>query len=153
MGDFYTGLRKAELHVHLEGSIDPETLCEIDPSLSKEDAQAGYRYEDFQGFLRAFAFVAKRLTKPEHYALAARRLFEKLAAQNVITVEPILSAGVVLWKGQDFAAVWDALVRETARTSLKVRWNLDAVRQWGPEKAMAVAKSALMPIESCWQVT
>jgi aminodeoxyfutalosine deaminase len=142
MREWILGLSKAELHVHLEGSIDPETLCAIDPSLSIEAARAGYHYQDFQGFLQAFAFVAKRLIKPEHYALAARHLFQKLAAQNVISVEPILSVGVVLWKGLDFAAVWDALVQESARTSLRVCWNLDAVRQWGPEKAMAVAKLA-----------
>jgi adenosine deaminase len=31
MGDFYTQLRKAELHVHLEGAVEPETMLEIDP--------------------------------------------------------------------------------------------------------------------------
>ena len=83
MRDWIRSLEKAELHVHLEGSIDVETLCVIDPSLSREEAITGYQYRDFQGFLKSFAFAAKRLQTPEHYALAARGLFEKLAAQGV----------------------------------------------------------------------
>lgn len=142
MRDWIRSLEKAELHVHLEGSIDVDTLCAIDPSLTAEEAAAGYRYADFPGFLQSFAFAAKRLRTPEHYALAARSLFEKLASQGVVHAEVILSAGVVLWKGQDFAAVWDALVRESARAPFAVKWNLDAVRQWGVEKAWDVVRLA-----------
>jgi len=90
MRDWIRSLEKAELHVHLEGSIDVETLCAIDPSLSRQDALEGYEYRDFQGFLKSFAFAAKRLQSPEDYSLAARRLFEKLAAQGVVHAEVIL---------------------------------------------------------------
>jgi aminodeoxyfutalosine deaminase len=147
MRDWIRSLEKAELHVHLEGSIDVDTLCAIDPSLSREDALAGYAYNDFQGFLKSFAFAAKRLQTPEHYALAARNLFTKLAAQGVVHAEVILSVGVVLWKGQDFALVWDALVRESARVPFTVKWNLDAVRQWGVEKAWDVVRLAVERVD------
>jgi len=133
-------LPKAELHVHLEGSVTAETLCEIDPSLTIESARAGYAYADFAGFLQSFAFAAKRLTQPDHYALAARRLFAALERQNVRHVEVILSAGVVLWKGQDLAEVWQAL--QSVPAPFPVVWNLDAVRQWGVEKAYEVAAMA-----------
>jgi len=143
MRDWIRSLEKAELHVHLEGSIDVETLCAIDPSLSRQDALEGYEYRDFQGFLKSFAFAAKRLQSPEDYSLAARRLFEKLAAQGVVHAEVILSVGVILWKGQDFVPIWNALVRESARAPLAVRWNIDAVRQWGVDKAWDVVRLAV----------
>lgn len=142
MWDWIRELPKAELHVHLEGSVDVETLCEIDPSLTIEEARAGYRYSNFQGFLQSFAFAARRLRTPEHYSLAARKLLARLAGQGVTHAEVILSAGVVLWKGQDFAAVWDALALAAADSPLEVKWNLDAVRQWGVEKAWDVARLA-----------
>lgn len=142
MSAWITELPKAELHVHLEGSIDAVTLCEIDQTLSLVEAEAGFRYADFPGFLKAFGFVASRLRSPADYALAARRMFAGLAAQGVLYVEVTLSAGVVLFKGQDLAAVFDALVVESRRAPLQVWWNLDAVRQWGPLAAWPVVEFA-----------
>ncbi|MGD0499743.1 MAG: adenosine deaminase [Bryobacteraceae bacterium] len=142
MADFALEMPKAELHVHLEGAVEPETLHEMDPSAPLEELRAIYSYADFDGFLKAFAAVGKRLRSPEDYALATRRLLERLAAENVRYAEITLAAGVILWKGQEFAPVFEA-VREAALGSpVEVRWILDAVRQFGAEQAMQVAEWA-----------
>src|SRR5208283_3025954 len=111
MDDFLLQLPKAELHLHLEGSIEPETLHELDPATPVEEFRARYRYENFDAFLRAFGAVGKRLRAPEDYGLITRRLLERLAAQNVRYAEIIVAAGVVLWKGQEFGPIFEA-VRE-----------------------------------------
>jgi aminodeoxyfutalosine deaminase len=142
MDDYLSQLPKAELHLHLEGSVDPETLCELDDSATGEEVRQLYEYDGFAGFLRSFGAVVKRLKEPADYGLVTRRLLERLAAQNVRYAEITLSAGVVLWKGQEFAPVFDA-VREAARGSaVEVWWILDAVRQFGVEPAMEVARLA-----------
>ena len=132
----------AELHLHLEGSIQPETLREIDGSLTEDEIATHTRYSDFAGFIASYIWVNRRLRTPEHYVIAARRLFESLEAQGVVYAEVTLSAGVILWKQQDLAAVFDALVGEAARTRLEVRWILDATRQWGVEAARPVFEFA-----------
>jgi adenosine deaminase/aminodeoxyfutalosine deaminase len=139
MDDFLPDVSKAELHLHLEGSVEPETLHELDPSTSVEEYRALYHYTDFDAFLRAFAVIGKRLRTPEDYALITRRLLERLEAQNVRYAEIIIAAGVVLWKGQDFAPIFAALRAASAGSGVQVRWILDAIRQFGVEPAMQVA--------------
>jgi adenosine deaminase/aminodeoxyfutalosine deaminase len=142
MYDFLAEVPKAELHLHLEGSVEPETLREIDPSLTFDEIQAIYDYRDFDGFLRSFAEVGKRLRSPEDYAFVARRLVERLASQNVRYAEVIFAAGMLLWKGQEFEPVFDAVRAAVAGSSVEVFWILDAVRQFGAEHALQVARLA-----------
>jgi adenosine deaminase/aminodeoxyfutalosine deaminase len=139
MDDFLASLPKAELHLHLEGAIEPETLRELDPS---RDFSALYQYTCFDDFLRTFGVVGKLLRGPEDYALITRRLLERLVAQNVRYAEIMIAAGVVLWKEQDFAPIFDAICAAAAGSPVEVRWILDAVRQFGPEHVMRVAELA-----------
>ena len=130
--------KKAELHLHLEGSVERETLREIDPSLSREEIDSLFSFADFQGFIKTYALICKRMTKPGHYAIATRRLLESLVDQNVHYAEITLSAGVILWKQEDFAPVYEAIQREAGRSAVDVRWIVDAVRQFPVEDAARV---------------
>jgi len=136
-------LNKAELHLHLEGSIEPDTLRAIDPALTREEIASRFAHTDFVGFLKAYIWVTQRLQSPEHYAIATRDLISRLARQNVIYAEITLSAGVVLWKKQDLGAIYDAVWRESRRAPFPVLWILDAVRQFDPQDGMRVAKFAV----------
>jgi adenosine deaminase/aminodeoxyfutalosine deaminase len=142
MDDFVLQLPKAELHLHLEGSVEPETLHELDPATPIEELRGIYQYADFDAFLKAFGAVGKRLRTPDDYGLITRRLLERLAAQNVRYAEIIVAAGVVLWKEQEFAPIFDAVSAAAAESPVEVRWILDAVRQFGTEPAMQVARWA-----------
>ena len=135
-------LRRAELHLHLEGSVTPATLKELDPSLTDEEIARELHYTDFDGFIRAYVWVNRKLRTPADYALIARRLFEQLAAQRICYAEVIVSAGVILWKKQDLSAVFGALAREAERSPVPIRWILDATRQWGGLAAEPVFKFA-----------
>lgn len=140
--EFIEQLPKAELHLHLEGALSPATLRELDPSVTVAEARARYRCGDFAGFIEAFKWAVSFLRSPDDYALAARRLFADLATQNVRYAEVTLAAGVVLWKGLDFAAVYEAVAREAARAPMPVWLVLDSVRHFGVEQAWQVARLA-----------
>jgi len=128
----------AELHVHLDGAVEPETLLEIDPTLTLEEISAHTTYTDFAGFLQSFVWVNQKLRTPQDYARVARRLFQRMEGEGIVYAEVILSVGVLLWKQQPFAPVWDALTREAAQSRIAVRWIFDAIRQFGVHTAQPV---------------
>jgi aminodeoxyfutalosine deaminase len=145
-------LPKAELHLHLEGSIEPSTLLELrqrhgmdGPSL----AEVGqlYNYKDFASFLTAFKDVSGHVRAPEDYELITYRLMERLKAQNVLHAEVIVSVGVCLWCKQDFPAIFEGLERGRQRGEkdfgISLLWIFDAIRQFGAEKAQSVADLAI----------
>ncbi|MBM3785985.1 MAG: adenosine deaminase [Acidobacteria bacterium] len=130
---------KAELHVHLEGSMEPELLCRLDSSLTIEEARRLYQFNSFAGFIEAFKAAVRRLQRPDDYALAANELFQRMAAESTQYAEVIFSAGVVVWKQQSLDDVWAALRTASEHAPLRVRWIVDVVRQFGSEPAGMVA--------------
>jgi hypothetical protein len=148
---------KAELHLHLEGSMRPATVVDLaaghGASLTQQEVTARYSYRDFDGFIQSYIWVTSFLRHPEDYALIARRLFEELAGQNVIYTEITLSVGVMLWREQDPSQIFAALraaAEEAAKAGLRVQWVFDVVRQFGPERAMDVARLAVRHREEAW---
>jgi hypothetical protein len=142
MRGFVQDLPKAELHVHLEGSIEPATLSELDPSLTPEAIQALYGYDSFLGFLGSYEQVVRRLRAPDDFSLITRRLLERLHSENVRYAEINLSVGVMLWRKQDVAPIFEAVNAEARRSPVEVRWIFDAVRQFAVSDAMRVAELA-----------
>jgi adenosine deaminase/aminodeoxyfutalosine deaminase len=140
--EFLRSLPKAELHVHLEGSIEPDTLRELRPELTDEEIREHYSHDDFGAFLKNYVWVVGHLEKPEDYALITRRLLERLTEENVQYVEINLSAGVAVWKKLDLHKVFDAASAAARESSIRVRWIFDAVRQWGVHKARPIAEAA-----------
>ena len=133
---FILALPKAELHLHLEGTVDPPTLAELSrrhptplPTtnnryrniedsgrvFTEEEARALYQYKDFTGFLLAFKAVTERLRTAEDYEFITYRMMQKLHAQNVLHAEVYVSVGVVQWRGQEFAPLFEGLERGRQR--------------------------------------
>jgi len=140
-------LPKAELHLHLEGSIRPETAVELagrhNVKLTPEEVASRYRYSNFSGFIEVFKWVTSFLQDPADYALVAEELFRELLRQNVVYAEITVSAGVMLRRMQNVEANFTA-VRETAERipfrGLRTAWTFDAARQFGADSAMEVAR-------------
>jgi aminodeoxyfutalosine deaminase len=149
---FIRRLPKAELHLHLEGTVAPETLVELSrchpgAPLSLEEASAIYDYVDFASFLLAFKTVTEQLRTPEDYELIAYRMLEHLAAQGVIHAEVYVSVGVIYYWGRSefeplFAGMERGRLRAEADYGISAYWIFDAVRQFGPEAAARVFHKA-----------
>jgi aminodeoxyfutalosine deaminase len=148
---FILSLPKAELHLHLEGSVDPATLLELKQRHGKHgmlaEVEQLYQYQDFNGFLMAFKTVTEDLRSPEDYELITHRLMEKLKAESVLHAEVYVSVGVCLWRKQNFDAIFEGLeqgrVRGERDFGVSLLWIFDAVRHFGPVEAQHVAELAV----------
>jgi adenosine deaminase/aminodeoxyfutalosine deaminase len=149
-GNFYS-MGFAELHLHLEGTVDRDTVMMLDPKLTREEVDKVWAFNDFAGFLECFKFVARRLRAPDDYGLITRRMIESLSRQGITYAEVTLGAGVVQWLGMDFDSVWTAIrnaQKEAQQHSpVEVWWNLDAIRQLGTDHVMEIARLTTRYIE------
>jgi adenosine deaminase len=142
-------LPKAELHLHLEGSIQPPTvrtlMSRYGLNAAEEEIRRRYAYNNFSEFIEAFKWVTSFLREPQDYALITRDLAEHLLSQGVVYAEVTLSVGVMLLRKQRPAANFEAILRESehfAGRGLRLNWIFDAARQFGAEAAMQVANAA-----------
>ena len=149
--NFIRRLPKAELHLHLEGTILPATLVELSARhdarpLTLAEAEALYHFTDFTGFLDAFRAVSKQMVGPEDYELAAWRMIEHLAAQGIVHAEVFVAVGVIyLWRKDDpgaFEPIFEGLERARLRgereLGISLYWIFDAVRPFTVEEAERV---------------
>ena len=153
LNNFIADLPKAELHLHLEGAVEPRVLQELarrnrlsSADWQLEDFERIYRYTDFLGFLKAFKFVSEHLKTPADYRQITYQLVENLARQKVSYAEVTFSAGVLLMYGKNvepfFEAAADGAKEGERDYGVKVNWIFDAVRQFGVELAQKVVRLA-----------
>src|SRR6266852_5095792 len=149
LSDRIASLAKAELHLHLEGSIQPATVCMLTARhgavMTEEEVCQRYAYRDFSEFIEAFKWVTSFLREPQDYALIARDLAERLLTQRVTYTEVTLSIGVMLLRKQKPEANFEALLCGTEpfeRRGLRFQWVFDAARQFGADSAMEVVECA-----------
>ena len=149
--EFIRRLPKAELHLHLEGTILPATLVELSTRhdaqpITLAEAEALYRFTDFTGFIAAFRAVTRLLTGPDDYELAAWRMMQQLSAQGVVHAEVYISVGVIyMWRNHDpacfepiFAGLERARERAARELGLSLYWIFDAVRHFTVHEAERV---------------
>jgi len=146
------GLPKAELHLHLEGSITPETLVELSQRndaepLSLSDARAVYTYSDFLSFLMSFKAVTERLHRPADYETITYNMLRELAAQGIRHAEAYISIGILYrFERLDVDEVMAAIERGRARGErdfgTTLLWIVDAVRNFGVAECARVFRKA-----------
>ncbi len=150
--DWLRRLPKVELHLHLEGTILPETLLELsrrhdaDP-LTAEAARKLYVYENFLGFMDSFKAVSSRLKGPADYELITYNMVRELAAQGVVHAEVYISFGIIYyWKNAEVEPFVEAIERGRVRAEEEfgttIYWLIDAVRHFGAEEGSKVFRKA-----------
>src|ERR1022692_2502473 len=110
-------LPKVELHLHLEGSTDPETLVALSQRhdahpLTLTEARALYTYKDFLGFMDSYKAMSSRLRDPADYELITYEMIHSLAAQGIVHAEVYISFGILYyWRKTEVEPYVEAIER------------------------------------------
>jgi hypothetical protein len=143
---FVDALPKVELHVHLEGSVRPESLLTLAAKhgLTRvpdtlEGLREFYRFQDFAHFIEVYYAVCDHLTDEQDFALVARELGEHLAGQGVRYAEVTITPFNHTRRGVPAGAVFEGIERgrleAEAATGIRLRWCVDIPGEFGPRRA------------------
>jgi aminodeoxyfutalosine deaminase len=131
---------KAELHVHLEGSIQPATLLTLArrngvelPVQTIEEMQQWFNYRDFDHFIDIYLAITRCLRTVEDYELIAYEFGANMARQNIRYAEVTFSPSThrfVLNIPHDiyFTGLTRGRERARAEFGVEIRWVFDIVR-------------------------
>ncbi|NHB57043.1 adenosine deaminase [Acinetobacter sp. 194] len=126
-------LPKAELHVHIEGTFEPELMFEIAqrnkidiPYQSVEDVRQAYDFHNLQSFLDIYYAGANVLVYEQDFYDLAWAYFEKCAEDHVVHTEMFFDPQTHTDRGVPFATVIQGLKRacDDAQTKLGISSHL-----------------------------
>ena len=148
-------LPKVQLHCHLEGTVRAQTFRELAAFHGVQSARASgpladtYAFSTFREFLLTFAEVCKVLQRPADYARVARDYVASAAAQRVRYAEVFISPSVWTFFHPNLdvracvGAMRDAFDYEGKRLGVDVAFICDLTRNFGVERALAIARVAV----------
>ncbi|HUX11631.1 MAG TPA: adenosine deaminase [Spirochaetia bacterium] len=145
---------KAELHIHIEGSLEPELIFDLAARnkvtlayASVEALRSAYAFTDLQSFLDIYyAGASVLLTEADFYEMAMA-YFAQAAADNVVHVELFFDPQTHTARGVSFEAVIGGLSRacEDAQTQYRINAGLIMcfLRHLSEESAFETLKEAM----------
>ena len=143
--DWLRDLPKAELHVHLEGTINPSAYARIarrNGVRHSEDVGSIFSFTDFQSFLVAFTSVVRGLREPEDLAEIATEYLRSVSSHGVLHVEFLFSPATIrhFTPKADLPgmvqAIHAAARAEEKRTGISSFVIFDLVRNLGEDAAL-----------------
>ncbi|MCQ4347927.1 adenosine deaminase [Pseudomonas stutzeri] len=151
---YLRALPKAELHLHIEGTLEPELMFALAarngvalPWASVEETRAAYAFSDLQSFLDLYYAGAAALLHEQDFHELAMAYFERAAADGVVHAELFFDPQTHTARGVAFATVLDGLERACreaqARLGISSRLILCFLRHLSEEDGFATLEQAL----------
>jgi adenosine deaminase len=150
---FIAGLPKAELHMHIEGSLEPEMMFALArrnrmtlPFADVAAVRAAYRFTRLQDFLDIYYQGAAVLREEQDFHDLALAYLDRVAADSVVHAEIFFDPQTHTDRGIPFQVVADGLLagmeEARARHGITSRLILCFLRHLSEEEAFATLKAA-----------
>jgi adenosine deaminase len=123
LDSFIAGLPKAELHLHIEGSLEPELMFELAqrnqvaiPFDSVEAVRAAYDFSNLQDFLDIYYAGANVLLTARDFEDLTFAYFKRIKADNVRHAEIFFDPQTHTDRGVSFATVVEGIIAGMKRS-------------------------------------
>ena len=151
---FIHNLPKAELHVHIEGTLEPELLFELAernsvklPYASIEAARNAYNFTSLQDFLNTYYQCAKVLLQEQDFYDLTMAYLKRAASQNVRHTEIFFDPQAHTARGVAFETLLDGITGALQDGELELgissRLILCFLRDLSEKSAMKTLRQAL----------
>lgn len=153
MSEFLKALPKAELHLHIEGSLEPELMFALAkrngvelPFATVDEVRAAYDFTDLQSFLDLYYQGMAVLQTPEDFYDLAMDYFRRAVADGVVHVELSFDPQGHLIRDIPLSVPFEGLtraMREAEETlGLSTALIMSFLRDRSPEEALSVLMAA-----------
>ena len=154
MQAFIHGIPKAELHIHIEGALEPELMVQLAekngiclPFESVADIRRAYEFKDLQSFLNIYYQGTQVLVNEDDFFQLTWSYLQKAAEQNVVHTELFFDPQAHTSRGIEFETVLQgihqALVDARRHLDLTSKLIMCFLRHLSVADAMATLKKAL----------
>ncbi len=132
---------KAELHIHLEGAIQPATVLALAqrnkvslPVENEVELRQRFAYRDFDHFIEIFRMIVLCLKTREDYEQIVYELGAEMARQHVPYAEVTVTPSTHHRFGVPHAVYFSGMQRGRARAqsdfNVEINWIFNIVRRW-----------------------
>lgn len=145
---------KAELHLHIEGTLEPELMMKLArrnnitiPYASVDEIRSAYEFSDLQSFLDIYYAGAQVLIEEQDFYDLTWAYLERAAGDNVRHVEIFFDPQTHTERGVSFEAVLDGIYGALADGASKLGITFELImcflRHLSADDAMAIFEQAL----------
>jgi len=158
LADFIDQMPKVELHVHLEGSIQPETLLKLAhrnhvtlPADTVDGLRAWYKFTNFAHFIEVYSLISSCVRTPDDIELITREFLAGQAAQHILFSEVTYTAYTLYnVNGIPFHEQMEAVNRArawaAAQFGTRMTLTIDIPRQIPAKEGPMIAEWAISAI-------
>ncbi|MCL5427393.1 MAG: adenosine deaminase [Gammaproteobacteria bacterium] len=153
MNDFLRNLPKVELHLHIEGSLEPELMFALAqrngielPYATVQEAKNAYHFDDLQGFLTLYFQGMSVLCQEEDFYDLAMDYFKRAREEGVVHIDMHFDPQAHLQRGVPLEVVMSGLLKAKqeaeATLDLSIGMIMAFLRDRPAEEALHVLEQA-----------
>ncbi|MGE6606864.1 adenosine deaminase [Halomonas sp. NPDC076908] len=159
MNDFLRNLPKVELHLHIEGSLEPELMFALAqrngielPYATVQEAKNAYHFDDLQGFLNLYFQGMSVLCQEEDFYDLAMDYFKRAREEGVVHIDMHFDPQAHLQRGVPLEVVMSGLLKAKQEAEATLDLSIGMIMAFLRDRPAEEALHVLEQAAPCWKM-